>query len=127
MNENEFGARVARALDTGLEDIEPPVLRRLATLREAAAARVRAVETVGGFSPAGMAGLGNLLRPAGLRRRLLWPALALVAGLLVSWYWQQVITASAEGEEIELLADELPLDAYIDKGFDKWLRASSQH
>ncbi len=126
MNENEFGARIARTLDTGLEDIEPGVLRRLATVREAAIARVRAAETVGSLSPAGMAGLGGLLRPSGFRRRMLWPALALVAGLLVTWYWQ-VITTQPEGEEIELLADELPLDAYIDKGFDQWLHASSQH
>ncbi len=126
MNENEFGARVARALDTGLEEIEPRVLRQLASLREAAVARVGTAETVGSLSFVGIAGLGSLLRPSGFRRRMLWPALALVAGVLGTWYWQ-VVTAPAEGGEIELLADELPLDAYIDKGFDQWLRASSQH
>ena len=56
---------------------------------------------------------------------MLWPALALVAGLVGIWYWQ-LATAPAEGEELEILFDELPLDAYMDKGFDQWLHSFSQ-
>lgn len=126
MNENELGARIARHLEAGLDDVEPAVLRRLAAVRETAVARARSAEAVGNLSLAGSAGPGGMFRPSGLRRRMLWPALALIAGLLVIWSWQ-VLTAPSEGAEIELLFDELPLDAYTDKGFDQWLHASSQH
>lgn len=125
MNENEFGSRIARSLDAGLDDLPSPVVRRLATIREAAVARIGSTEAVGHLSLAGIGGRGHGLRPGGLRRRMLWPAIALIAGLVGTWYWQ-VLTTPAEGEEIDLLSSELPLDAYIDKGFDQWLHASSQ-
>ena len=125
MNENELGTRLARSLEAGLDQIEPSVLRRLAVIRETAVGRMRAAETVGSLLVAGAGGRGSMFRPPGFRRRMLWPALALVAGLVGIWYWQ-LATAPAEGEELEILLDELPLDAYMDKGFDQWLHSFSQ-
>ena len=53
------------------------------------------------------------------------PLAALIAGLAVIYYWQ-VASAPQDAEEIELLAGELPLNAYLDQGFDQWLSDSSR-
>jgi hypothetical protein len=61
--------------------------------------------------------------PAGVSLRLLLPMVVLVGGLLAINSWQQNLRV-AEVEEIDalLLADDLPLDAYLDKGFEAWLK-----
>jgi hypothetical protein len=51
---------------------------------------------------------------------------ALVIGVLGMYLWQQHNAAPAESDEIELLADELPVHAYLDKGFQQWLTPSLQ-
>jgi len=54
---------------------------------------------------------------------VLLPVALLVAGLAGIYAWQQNQTL-AEIEEIDalLLTDELPLDAYLDRGFQDWLK-----
>jgi predicted signal transduction protein with EAL and GGDEF domain len=54
------------------------------------------------------------------------PALLTVAGLVAIFTWQQDRRA-ADVEELDaqLLTDDLPLDAYLDKGFEAWLKKVS--
>ena len=42
-------------------------------------------------------------------------------------YWQNGSSPASEMAEIDagLLSDELPINAYLDKGFDSWLKRSS--
>ena len=51
------------------------------------------------------------------------PAVALVISLAAIYTWQQNQRV-AEFEEIDamLLTDELPIDAYLDRGFQNWLK-----
>jgi hypothetical protein len=49
-------------------------------------------------------------------------AAAIAAGLL---YWQVASHHESIDVETALLADELPIHAYTDPGFDTWLRHSS--
>ena len=55
--------------------------------------------------------------------RVLLPFALLLARLIGIYAWQQKQTL-AEIEEIDalLLTDELPLDAYLDRGFQDWLK-----
>ena len=56
-------------------------------------------------------------------------AAAAIAILLAGFtYWQVTGPASTDFAEIDmgLLTDELPLNAYLDKGFDSWLKRSSR-
>jgi hypothetical protein len=40
-------------------------------------------------------------------------------------YWQSVASNGDLADvEIALLTDELPINAYLDKGFDSWLKRS---
>ena len=53
---------------------------------------------------------------------------ALVAALIGGVYWQNYYTQANELAEVDagLLTDELPINAYLDKGFDSWLKRSSR-
>ena len=58
----------------------------------------------------------------GLALRVLLPLALLVGGGAI-YTWQQNQRA-AEIEEIDaqLLTDDLPIDAYLDRGFQNWLK-----
>jgi hypothetical protein len=122
MNELQFPYQVRHYLDQGTERMDRDTARRLHGAREKALAHVPVSS-----SRLGLAGLGQLSHD------WLWPALrSLIALLLVvlgvaaTSYWDSVQQA-AETEEVDtaLLADELPIDAYLDRGFDAWLKHSS--
>ena len=62
----------------------------------------------------------------GLALRVLLPLAMLVASGAAIYTWQQNQRA-AELEEIDsqLLTDDLPIDAYLDRGFEAWLKKVS--
>jgi len=121
MNEHLFGKKVRQALNSG--PLGTQVEARLRAAREAALARQR-VER----SPA-LAWADNVLGSGG------WPALALyavislavLAGGAVAFHSWQQSERIAELEEIDsqLLTDDLPIDAYLDRGFQNWLKKRS--
>ena len=55
--------------------------------------------------------------------RVLLPLAMLIAAAGALYTWQQNQRA-AEIEEVDalLLTDDLPIDAYLDRGFQNWLR-----
>ena len=111
--DGKSGAHIAERLRAAREQ----ALARRRPEREPALARARsaAVGVIGGFG-----GLG------GFSVRLLLPAALLVAGLVAIYSWQQEQRA-ADVEELDaqLLADDLPIDAYLDRGFETWLKKVS--
>lgn len=123
MNDDPLAHRIARHLDASVERLDPAITRGLAAARAAAIDRVRDASLAHGASwwLAGGALQGVLGRPHGLRRYWL-PALVLVAGLAAVFAWHAL--DPARDDDIALLADELPLNAYLDKGFDAWLDTS---
>jgi hypothetical protein len=58
--------------------------------------------------------------------RVVLPIAILIAGMSGVYTWQQYQRA-AEVEEIDaqLLTDDLPIDAYLDRGFQNWLKKTS--
>lgn len=126
MNEHDYGARVRRRLDATLGDLAPGVVHRLKSAREAALDRARQSEAAQGFtwSAAGIRLFGDAARFP-LSRRYWLPAAALIVGIAVIAVWQETSNPS-ESEDAELLSGELPLNAYLDRGFDQWLTEPSQ-
>ncbi|WOD19011.1 DUF3619 family protein [Paraburkholderia kirstenboschensis] len=131
--ELEFARQVRRALDENAASIPPATVDRLAAARRAALARKKP-ETASApvFVPA-LAGVGM---PAGLshgelpqRRRsplrrfaLAWPLAALVVSLVGIAYWEdQQRTAELADIDAAMLSDDLPLNAYLDHGFNAYL------
>lgn len=124
MNEQHLGFKVRQYLNQGLA-LEGDKLARLERAREAALERQRSPLP----GPA-LAWAGNfVLRvggPGSILSRVIIPMAILILGLIAIHQWQQSQVA-AEIEEIDtaMLTGDLPLDAYLDKGFDAWLRRFS--
>ena len=120
MNEMQFGNRIRHLLNNA-PALPADQAARLAAARSQALERKRpelapalawvdsALVAVGGWT--------------GLSLRVMAPAVALVISLAAIWTWQQNQRV-AEVEEIDamLLTDDLPIDAYLDRGFQNWLK-----
>jgi Protein of unknown function (DUF3619) len=122
MNELQLPYKVKHYLDLGAERIDRDTAGKLHAARERALARAPVA-----FSRLGLAGLGQVSFD------MVWPALRSAAALLIvalgvagTSYWNSLEQAS-EYEEVDaaLLSDDLPIDAYLDRGFDAWIERSS--
>jgi Protein of unknown function (DUF3619) len=125
-HEHETAQKIARVLDSSTRDMGHATLIQLTAARERALAGFHVapgwkLALVGPWSP------GNNERPAaGLRYAL--PVALLIAGLLGIAYWHSGNGQSNESADLDvrLLTDDLPIDAYLDKGFDSWLKRQSR-
>jgi len=125
MNEQQIAYRIKQQLNRGL-DLDADKLARLKGARERALAR----QPIGSRVAVGTWAdnvLGRSDSPSSLLRRLLLPMAVLILGLIAVNHWRDSQLA-AEIEEIDaaVLTGDLPLDAYLDKGFDAWLKRSLQ-
>ena len=126
MNEQYLGYRVRQILNQDLA-MDQKKLARLKAAREQAIARQRiasprmalawADNLTGGLG----GGSGSVIS------RFLLPAAMLILGLVAINAWQQSQTVQ-ELVDIDsaVLTSDLPIDAYLDRGFDAWLKRSSQ-
>ena len=124
MNEPQFGNKVRQILNEGTQ-LEGKTLSRLRLAREKALKQHLVAKPVPGLAWAeGL--VGNFGGYTGFSLRLVLPMAVLVGGLVAINGWQQNLRV-AEVEEIDalLLTDDLPLDAYLDKGFEAWLKKRS--
>jgi len=121
MNEQQFGYRIKQSLNQGLP-LDSVTLSRLKAAREMALEHQRASAPSYAFAWAHN-GIAYFNRP--LAPRLVLSGLILLLGLLVTNYWHQAQLIE-ENVEIDaaVLTGELPIDAYLDKGFGAWLKSS---
>lgn len=123
--ENAFPEKITRILNSGIREIDGDTATRLA------AARKQALEGFRETPQWSVAWAGQMISRmttpmTGLRYVL--PAAALILGLIGITYWQASNGRGSELAELDtlLLTDELPIDAYLDKGFDSWLKRQSR-
>ena len=127
MNEIKFVSKIRQALNEGSR-VDARIAERLRAARERAIAsrkserepalawaRSTATGVIGGFGGVG-----------GFSLRLVLPTVLLVVGLVAIYSWQREQSA-ADIEELDshLLTDDLPIDAYLDRGFEAWLKKTS--
>ncbi len=124
MNEQQITYRIKQLLNRGL-DLDAGKLARLKAAREAALARQRIESRVPVLAWADNL-IGKSGGPSALIPRVLLPMAVLILGLIAVNQWRDSQLA-AEIEEIDaaVLTSDLPIDAYLDKGFDAWLKRSS--
>ena len=138
--ENEFALKVVRALDENTSNMPAAAVDRLREARRAAIARkkpekVAVAMSAPVFTPA-LAGAGSTLTtgdPADGHRRkgllarlgglgLAWPLAALIIGLAGIAYWEdQQRRAELADIDAAMMSDSLPIDAYLDHGFNAYL------
>jgi len=120
MNEQLFASKICHVLDRATQ-VKPSVAERLRAARERAL-EARRLERAPALAWAGNV-LGSFDGSSGLWLRVVLPALLVVLSVVGIYTWQQN-QRLAEIEEIdaELLTDDLPIDAYLDRGFEAWLK-----
>ena len=123
MNENQFGGKVRQILDRGLT-LDQHAADRLRAARGLALTRQRP-ESAPALAWADNL-LGNLGGWGGLSLRLLAPFVALAIAAAAMYTWQQnQLAAEIEEIDAQLLTDDLPIDAYLDRNFQSWLKKRS--
>jgi len=125
LNEPQFGNRVRHLLNQGAP-LDPAVAAKLREARQAALERQKP-ESAHGLAWTG----GVLARAGGVRGvslRLVAPLVALAVGFAAVYTWEQRLRA-AEVEELDalVLTGELPIDAYLDRGFEAWLKKRASY
>lgn len=129
MNERDFSRKIVQALNGGL-DLPEGVVERLKV------ARAQALESQRRVAPSLALAIADGIRshlagPSQWLTHVLLPAMLLIGGLIGLQYWQdsqQRAVAAAEAAELDarLLQGDLPIDAYLDHGFQAWLKRSSE-
>lgn len=120
MNESKLGNKIAQLLNRSLDDIEQHTLNRLQSARRASLEKnYRVVETLvtAGDSPTIRGENSSYFNAKNLIS--LVTLLFVLAGVS---YWQTLQYGDENGEiDIMLLADDLPINAYLDNELDVWL------
>lgn len=126
--DDELARRIVQQLDFGADHVAPLTRERLLEARKAALSRYsERVRPAGQLAWAGGAQPGrrehHFFSP-----RYLIAAAALIGALIGMAYWQSASSPANELADLDvgLLTDELPINAYLDKGFDSWLKRSSR-
>jgi Protein of unknown function (DUF3619) len=124
--ESRFARKVIGHLDQGAADLRSGTLYRLQQARSRALAgveRVPVANTQLAFAGGGPERSRPRLRLTPTR----WLGAVLVLGALAFGYQQwHAMQQVREFEELDLhlLASDLPIDAYLDRGFQNWLRTT---
>lgn len=125
MNELHFAYKVRQLLNRGLHELRPETTARLAAARKNALSCQR--QTV---NQSVLATVGSFVQHHfdNLHIKQALAALVLLLGLVFSAFWMADERVNELGAvDSALLADDLPIGAFTDKGFDTWLkRGSSQ-
>ena len=122
MNEQHFAYKVRQQLNRGLHELDPKTTDRLAAARKAALARQKQLQSVSLLATASAVfqfQFGNL------RIKQLATSLVLLLCVVFSAFWVADQRVSELGSiDSALLADDLPVAAFTDKGFDAWLKST---
>lgn len=120
---DELAHKLGQTLDRGAENLDRGIRDKLQAARQRALAHQKVA--IAGLS---LAGLGHFASEVLLpQARMLAMLSTLVLGVIGTYYWNSFQQA-AENVEVDsaLLADDLPINAYLDRGFRAWLEHSSQ-
>ena len=126
--DHELAQKVASFLNEGARNLDPATEARLLAARKVALSRYQgAVEPAWTRAWATQA-IGRMTENRLPALQMLIAGAALVTATIGVVYWQNYNAQANELAEVDagLLTDELPINAYLDKGFDSWLKRSSR-
>ena len=128
MNEQELAGKIVQHLEQGLGHLKQGTLYQLRSAREAALDRYReAPQPVFGLAWAGESAF-RLGHSRYFTARYLLALGLLLLSLISIAYWQLITIQPNDIAEIDanLLTGDLPINAYLDRDFEAWLKRSSQ-
>ena len=132
-NDQELAKKITALLDQSNSELRQGTVYKLQLARQAALARmagrddspqlagVHALATAGGSGT-----MGSKWRVATDFR--LWLGVLIIAGGAYFYDYWTILEQASEIAELDsaLLGSDLPLDAFLDKGFENWLKRSGQ-
>jgi hypothetical protein len=125
MNEHETAKKITGYLDRGTAELKAGVAFRLQRARQLALSRLSGQQAPQlALAEAGGGSFGSHRFLAVTRLSL--GVLLLVAGVFAYSYWetQQQQARDLEETDAAILSSELPIEAYLDQGFEAWLKHS---
>ena len=112
-------------LDAAAQNIKPGIAYRLAEARRGAIAALDVQSATGNVASGGALAMIGGWRSRSTDWRF-WATGLLVAGVLSTYgvqQWREIVTARDTADvDVMLLADDVPVDALLDKGFTHFLR-----
>lgn len=123
--DHELAAKkIAALLDQGARELESVTAAKLLEARKEALAHYRERPAHAWVPEWATSTIGRITRPFGNNLALSVLLLAFLVSLTGVVAWQTFGQQASEIAEIDaaLLTDELPINAYLDKGFDSWLK-----
>ena len=124
MNELHFAHKIRQHLNQGLQQLPSANLNRLDEARQKAVACKKQVVSRSVLAYAGHFAIHQI---ENLNSKQVFASFALLLCIAISTFWMADQHVSEMGAiDSALLADELPIRAFTDKGFDAWLKRSSQ-
>jgi hypothetical protein len=124
MNEHDIAKKITTYLDHGTAQLKAGTAFKLQRARQLAVARLDG-QTQSELALAG-AGGGTFGERRFLADARLWIGVFLIVGGVLGYqYWQTAQQArDIEETDAAILASELPIEAYLDQGFEAWLKHS---
>jgi hypothetical protein len=128
MNERELARKITCHLDRGLGEIRMDTHHRLAAARRAALSLYGAVARQTPVWAWAGAARGFFQNGRRVLTHYAMVAALLIASAIGIAYWENATPPGEQDADVEisLLTGELPINAYLDSGFDAWLKHSSQ-
>ena len=124
MNELHFVYRIRQYLNRGLHDLRPETTDRLAAARALALGHQKQTVRQSILATAGSHFQEHL---ENLRVKPILAALGIAACVISGSFWVADSRVNELSEiDSALLADELPISAFLDKGFSEWLKQASR-
>ncbi|MBK9117196.1 MAG: DUF3619 family protein [Betaproteobacteria bacterium] len=122
-DQDEFAKKLRGYLDAGAADLRAGTVYRLQQARAAALARMAEPARVPQPQLAHALAGGGATGGGTRRMRWLWVGILLIAAGVFGWQQWHVHQQTRELEELDaqILSSDLPIDAYLDRGFQTWL------
>jgi hypothetical protein len=123
MNEQQLGNRIRHLLNQGLA-LDPGTRGRLRAAREQALERQRVEQVALARWADNVFGFDGW---RGVSMRVLLPVAVLVLAVSGVYTWQEKRrVAELVDIDSQLLTDDLPVDAYLDRNFQAWLKSQGR-
>ena len=125
MNEKEFSQKITRTLNWGLTRLEDDKLAKLRAARQQAMSQYREpINVLGLVTVSGQ----TLNVSSWIRKPLFWLPILAVVVLFASYTFTSDDDIVDESGELDarLLTGELPINAFLDKDFQSWVKDSSR-
>lgn len=123
-DELEIARKITTYLDRGTAEMKSGTLYRLQVARRDALAALADPERAAELALGGAGAAGNPGRRHILADARVWVGVLLIVGAALYFqYWQSVQQVrDIEETDAAILTSDLPIEAYLDRGFPAWLK-----